>query len=169
MLPTIAERFWSYVDTGRGVDSCWLWTGRCYASGYGQFYVDRVSKQRYAHRIAWELANGPIPTGRLVCHTCDVRTCVNPAHMWLGSIADNIKDMWSKRRGVPGRGERHRSAKLTDDDIRFIREHASYGPHGRKQPEAGKMATTELARRFGVSACTIRGIKSGRYWRNVAA
>jgi hypothetical protein len=85
--------FWSYVDkTG----DCWLWTKSCTSKGYGQF---KFKEQKdTTHRIAWKLTHGPIPDGLLVLHRCDVRNCVNPAHLFLGTPKDNTQDMMSKGR-----------------------------------------------------------------------
>ena len=69
---------------------CWLWLGFISPDGYGT---------RLAHRRAWELARGPIPDGMLVCHRCDVRHCVNPDHLFLGTHLDNMRDMIRKGRG----------------------------------------------------------------------
>ncbi len=95
------------VDTG-----CWEWTGPVNNKGYG---TCRILGERYAHRASWTLANGPIPDGLVVCHKCDNPRCVNPEHMWLGTLVDNNRDMFAKGRGggqfQPGhRNPRRRSA-----------------------------------------------------------
>jgi hypothetical protein len=89
-------RFWRRVDK-RDDSKCWLWTGRKIWSGYGMFDWSRKDPQ-LAHRIAWELANGPIEDGKDVCHSCDVRLCCNPSHMFVGSRSENIKDAFAKGR-----------------------------------------------------------------------
>lgn len=90
---TKEERFWSSIDK---TDGCWLWRGYVNQRGYGLRAND--GGERRVHRYAWCLANGPVPVGKLVCHTCDVRNCVNPAHLFLGSAADNTRDMFRKGR-----------------------------------------------------------------------
>lgn len=89
------ERFWVKVDkTAPG--GCWLWTGVRRPNGYGSFSV----RQKYfgTHRFSWELTNGPIPTGLNVLHRCDVRACVNPEHLFLGTHRDNAIDREQKGR-----------------------------------------------------------------------
>lgn len=84
-------------------DACWRWTGSTDAKGYGRVFHD--GKYRAAHRIAFALAYGPIPAGMFVCHRCDNPRCVNPNHLFLGTIQDNTADMVTK--GRHARGERH--------------------------------------------------------------
>lgn len=95
-----AERFWEKVDR-RSPDECWPWLGRARTSfGYGAFAIGRDRANR-AHRIAWELTNGPVPVGLSALHRCDNPPCCNPAHLFLGTQADNIADMVAKGRHRP--------------------------------------------------------------------
>jgi hypothetical protein len=94
---TIPERFWSRVDR-RGADECWPWTG-ANSRGYGQFYVD--GRNRRATQVSWEMHNGaPFPDGKMACHSCDNPACVNPRHIWPGTMSDNINDCVRKGRHV---------------------------------------------------------------------
>src|SRR5712692_7724477 len=85
------ERFWQKVEPNPS--GCWLWKG-CLSRGYGQVQID--SKQMASHRFAWEDIMGPVPEGLWVLHKCDVRNCVNPQHLFLGTNSDNVKDAVSK-------------------------------------------------------------------------
>ena len=90
------HRFWSHVDR-RGPDDCWPWLGAKTKQGYGSFSA--CSRNKRAHRIAWSLGNGQsIPDSLMACHTCDNPSCVNPAHLWLGTNADNMADCRDKNR-----------------------------------------------------------------------
>jgi hypothetical protein len=97
----LSDRFWSKVERV-GDNRCWEWTASRKPVGYGQFTVcvDGRRINAYAHRTAWELTNGPIPGDLHVLHHCDNRGCCNPAHLWLGTPADNMADMHDKGRFV---------------------------------------------------------------------
>jgi hypothetical protein len=95
----IAIRFWEKVDKPGGADACWLWTGTPDVNGYGKlWWFDHTNKGKFAHRISWELHNGPIPDGLFVLHSCDNPPCVNPKHLFLGTQLDNMRDMVAKGR-----------------------------------------------------------------------
>lgn len=159
------ERFWART---RRVGECLEWTGGQYKRGYGRFYTNEGTN-RQAHRVAWELANGPIPDGMVVRHRCDNPPCVDPAHLELGTQEQNIQDAVDRRRYRHGddhpfrmrpelvaRGETRTQAKLTDTKVREIRARAAAGESGRS-----------LAREFGVSASIAGRIIRRERWTHV--
>lgn len=147
------ERYWEKVEI-RGPDACWPWRACIKSTGYGLF--NSGIKTRTAHRISWELRNGEIPEGLCVLHHCDRPDCVNPAHLWLGSQADNLRDMREKGRGqIPVmRGERNGSSKLTPEKIREI--HKLYA--------TGEYLQRDLGERFGISRRHIGDIVNQKAW-----
>ena len=101
----LAERFWKKVDRDGPISvtaggQCWVWTGHCDRNGYGMALPDNTGRRRaVAHRVAWQLSRTDIPDGLYVCHRCDHPPCVNPAHLFLGTQSDNLRDMAAKGRG----------------------------------------------------------------------
>lgn len=130
-------------------NGCWLWPGAIDPKGYG--VANFTGERWWAHRASYTHHHGDIPHGALVCHRCDVRRCVNPAHLFLGTAADNSADMVSKNR--QRRGERAPGAKLTSEQVRRILS------------DPRDLET--IAAEFGVSAPTVSEIKRRRTWRHV--
>jgi len=87
------ERFFQKVDK---TDSCWIWKGALSSKGYGSFSFNR--KTTLAHRYSFLIHKGPIPDGAVICHTCDIPSCVNPEHLWAGTNSENTRDMFNKGR-----------------------------------------------------------------------
>lgn len=131
---------------------CWLWTGKVGPSGYGEIRRKRGDPNSKAHRVSYELHKGPIPEGMCVCHTCDVRLCVNPDHLWLGTNADNVADKMRKgrHRTGPQHGSHNPQAKLTEAQARAIK--------------ADPRVQTKIAADYGISQCAVSDIKVGRRW-----
>ncbi len=122
-LPTLQARFESKYVRGKP-DECWLWQASTRGSSmnYGQVRTTRHRMEK-AHRAAWLLANGPIPKGKCVLHTCDQPLCVNPAHLWLGTKGEKNTDRDSKNRSYNGnqKGENNNQSKYTNAEIREMR------------------------------------------------
>ncbi len=146
----VAERFWRFVDKG---DGCWNWTGAL-TYGYGMFGV-RKGHMVHAHRFSWELIHGPVAGGLVVCHHCDNRRCVNPGHLFVGTQADNMRDMVKK--GRQRKGVDRWNAQLTPEIVRQIR----------RQYRRGGTTYEELGRRFGTTEVNVGKIVRGENWRHV--
>ena len=147
------KRFWSKVDV-RGESDCWEWTA-AKNGGYGVFSLK--GKTEVAHRISAELA-GLEAEGLCVCHHCDNPACVNPAHLFVGSHLDNMRDKMQKGRQKPGRnhGEANARHKLSEDQVLEIRELGKSG-----------WSRIALAERFVVSSWTISQIINRKIWKHI--
>jgi HNH endonuclease len=149
---SLAERFWPKVDRNAG--DCWRWTGAVSSTGYGVIQEGgRGSRNLSAHRVAYEIANGPIEEGKVVMHSCDNRWCVKPAHLKLGTTSENIKDAYDKGRKVSPFAGKKMTAKLTMKHVATIRAFPL-------------MKHTELAKMLGVSPNCIRSVRTGRTWKD---
>jgi hypothetical protein len=157
----VIERFHRSYDA-EAATGCWIWRLARHHTGYGHFKLQ--GKSWRAHRISWMLANDrSIPVGQHVCHTCDNPSCVNPAHLFLGSDLDNAQDRdrkgrhgsWSKPETRP-RGEGHCWSRLTEDDVRSIRIRYERGDSQRS-----------MAKEYGVGETTIYDVVHRRSWIHV--
>lgn len=155
---TIKERFFKKVNK---TDTCWLWTAANRAGGYGCIKVN--SKTVDAHRVSWQIHNGEIPEGMLVCHKCDVRLCVKPGHLFLGTARDNAIDAIKKGRlfdlknSIPSHGEHHKDSKLTQKQVaEILIKHIPF-----------QYSTRKLAREYKVNQSTIMAILKRRTWKHV--
>lgn len=188
------RRFWEKVDKAGPIPAhvpelgpCWLWTAGRFNTGYGQIRIE--GRNVLAHRCAWELTFGAIPIGdgphgTCVLHRCDVRLCVNPTHLFLGSHQTNIADRDAKDRTQKGnrhwsrmhperrargdangsrlhpelraRGARNGSAKITDADVAAIRARRANG----------ELQHT-IALEYGISRSQVSSIELGKTWKHV--
>ena len=128
------------------MSECVIWT-RAVSNGYGMMRVG--SKTIRAHRAAWKERNGEIPIGICVLHRCDNKLCVNPDHLFLGTILDNVADRVKKNRSA--KGVKNARSKLNDCAVSHIRQST--------EPVA------TLAEKFNVSGSTIRHVKARRFWK----
>lgn len=149
------DRFLDKVSiTGDG--SCWFWMAST-TFGYGKFKTTRLMQ---AHRASYEFFRGRIPNGLLVLHRCDNPGCVNPAHLFLGTHADNVADKMAKGRQAKGevlakhrrllRGERNNNAKLTNEQVLSIR--------------SSRASLRDLAAQYDVAESAISRIRNGKRW-----
>jgi hypothetical protein len=139
---------------------CWVWTGTVLKSGYGNFYRGDELGAETAHRWSYVHFKDEIPDGMFVCHKCDVRSCVNPDHLFVGTQKENMQDAKAKGRISGGNGivgtDQHLS-KLNEDAVRYIRQHYT-GAHGEVK---------EFATKFGVTISTALKVAKNQTWRHV--
>ena len=150
------SRFWSKVDI-KSKDECWEWTGGKSLNGYGAYKVS--GKQYSAHRVSWIISNGQIPVvpgyhGLCVLHKCDNRSCVNPDHLFLGTVKDNSEDCRIKGRTAKPVGEKHPMAKLNRTQVAVIRLLAT----------TGKFTHTTIASAFGITRSNVSYIVNNKSW-----
>lgn len=134
--------------------TCWLWTACTDRGGYGRIRHKGVTQ--LAHRMAWEITFGPIPNYLCVLHKCDVRTCVRPDHLFLGTLRMNVADMVSKDRIAHTKGSRAGNAKLTEDQVLDIRARFFYGE-----------SIKDIAKSMAMTDVAIRNITNRNTWNHI--
>lgn len=147
--------FWALVDRSAGPDECWPWQGKLRDGRYGYIMVSRRSVG--THVLAHELVKGPVPPGMFVCHRCDNPPCCNPAHLFIGTPADNSGDMVAKGRVARQVGLTHGQAKLTAEQVLALRAAWKEGA-----------SAAELGERFGIATMTAWRAATGKSYRDVS-
>ena len=137
------------------MSGCWLWETSTNENGYG--LIKANGRTQTAHRVSWKMRNGAIPHKLQVLHKCDVRCCVNPEHLFLGTNQDNVDDRVAKGRGKNGIGTRNSHAKIGEDEVREIR----------RLYAAGGVTQSTLAVKYGVERPAISKILTNRNWRHL--
>lgn len=149
---TLAQRLDAKTDKSAAASDCWLWLADQVWNGYGRLVWQ--GRKQLAHRLAWESVNGPILPGLQCLHHCDNRRCVNPAHLFLGTARDNVRDCMKKGRRAPMVGSANNWAKI-DEKIA-----------GRVKRELRRHRAVDVARKLGVGLPTVYSIKYGHSWKH---
>jgi hypothetical protein len=147
----LIERFMNKVDRSGGEDACWIWTARKTPQGYGRFLVDGINL--LAHRVSFEIHSGTSARGLCVLHRCDNPSCVNPAHLRLGTNYDNVQDKVSKGRHLTSGGMKNPNRKLSEADVIEIRALVSRGIRRR-----------DIASKFNIAPSYVNDISSRKVW-----
>jgi hypothetical protein len=137
-------------------ESCWNWVKGMAKNGYGFFYMKREGRKTFhAHRVSWEYHNNmPIPEGMLICHTCDNKKCVNPAHLYVGTSFDNNRDTVNRNRAKRTIGDNCSWAKISEADVMDIIK--------------SNDNQYDIAKKYGVDQSTISNIKTGKRRSNIS-
>jgi len=136
----------SFIHNG-----CLIWNGYKNSDGYG--FTSIKQKRIATHRLIWQFTNGEIPKGMVICHKCDNRACLNIDHLFIGTQADNVKDMDIKGRRVSLAGELNKAAKLNINQVLEIRELCKVGVYAK-----------HIAPKYKISMATVYHIKNRRIW-----
>ncbi len=142
---SVSERLDYYTEPEPNT-GCWLWVGALSTGGYGKIYLD--NKYIAAHRASWVVHHGPIPNGLLVCHKCDVKLCINPEHLFLGTQKENIED--ATRKGRMSHGEDRPTSKLKESQVVNI--------------FSDIRTASKIAAQYNITETAVYNIKAGRRW-----
>lgn len=151
---TPQERFFKGISDQNHPNGCWIWDGLRNKAGYGRIRLKYSDKT--CHRYSWELHNGLIPKDKIVCHHCDVTSCVNPSHLYLGTHQDNANDRSNRNRGRDQAGSKHNMAKLTEAQVLQIKEKLINGA-----------TANQIMGEYSVSRMTVSNIKLSKSWKHI--
>lgn len=175
---SIDKKLWSKVDKTSSADGCWLWTGYQEADGRGRILVN--GRREMVYRVAWTEIIGPIPDGLWVCHKCDNPSCVNPAHLFLGTAKDNTQDMLAK--GRHRTDEEKRVANLQRGDQHWLRRNPEKRRRGTqlawtqltvadvrsiRQLRGDGLSLSKIASQFNTTTANVHSIVTFRTWRHI--
>lgn len=141
------EKYIPVTETG-----CWLWTGSQTEQGYGHIRINNITV--IAHRFSWFLYHGRIEKDICVLHKCDVPSCVNPEHLFLGTRKDNVRDCIKKDRRASAKGENNNAAKLTHEDVVEIRDLNRWG-----------MNYAKIGRFYNLTGISVKRVCNYETWR----
>lgn len=160
-IVTDSLKFRFFSKTVGSSTGCMIWTGAVQRHSYGAFKIGRQKID--AHVASWRITNGgiPVPVGQLVMHSCDCRMCVNPEHLQLGTVSQNMLDAHKDGRGedFKSQGEDHYRAKLTEDIVRRIR--SLYVPYA--------YGCQRIADELGLTEAAVRSVVKRRSWKHVTS
>ena len=166
MIPnnmSLSDRFWTRVSAPNE-QGCWLWLGAKDGSGYGR--INDTARPDLAHRVSYRLNVGAVPPKMYVCHRCDVPSCVNPEHLFLGTPLDNMHDCVVKGRHRYGTtcGVKHYHSTITPEIAAGIRLMYADGRPERGRNKFGRFRQVDVARAFGVSRAIVNSVVCNRSW-----
>lgn len=138
-------------------NGCWEWNLNIREDGYGGV-VARDGKKSLAHREAWKITHGEIPSKMEICHRCDNRKCINPDHLFMGTHTDNMRDMRQKERHKPHIGSKHGMAILDESKVQAIRQ----------EYRTGNFTLQQLADINGVTIHAIWRVVHRKNWKHIA-
>ena len=161
-MKTLEERFFEkvHINTESG---CWEWTAQRNDGGYGRFWPSK--KGKLAHRFLYEMTGKKIKDGNCVCHTCDNPSCVNPFHLFQGTIKQNMQD--KARKGRSTRGEKSWRSRLKDHEVKIIKIFLDRFPPTKKRSSVCHGGVKFLSRWFDVPGTSITKIHQGKRWSHI--
>ena len=153
LKPGDFRRFWNKVSMPFGPEQCWPWKGSRNPGEYGRLLFGRTT--RLAHRVSYAVHYGSITEGQDVCHDCDNPWCVNPRHLWAGTVKENHEDKANKGRAARNSGEKNGHSKLSTEQVAEIKRLRRTGVYAK-----------DVARLFSISRAQVNNIHCGHQWKD---